>query len=117
MASNVSQNTIQKLAEKADAASTRLKNFKQEIALNNRRMMTAGEAFVGGAVGGLIDGRFGGGATHEIWGIPTAAGLGAVCTLAGISEKVPGAEDLLGIGIGLLSYGGGNFVKESVAGK
>jgi hypothetical protein len=104
-----------KLAQRADRAVTALSNLKQKAKLSDRRMLTAGEGLVGGAVGGLIDGRWGGGQTHEVLGgIPSVALLGGGCVVAGLSEAVPGGEDLLAIGTGLLSYAGGNYVRDAI---
>lgn len=106
--------TYDKLAKKADSALTSLKNFKQKAALSERRMLTAGEALVGGALGGIIDGKWGEGSTHETWGIPTVAALGGAAVVAGLSERVPGGEDILAIGTGMLSYAGGNYIKDAI---
>lgn len=115
MATAVSSAAYDKLAKKADRALTSLKNFKTTAKLNDRRVLTAGEAFAGGLIGGFIDGKFGGGTRHEIWGIPTVGAAGAVMAILGMSEWVPGGEEMLSLGSGMLSYSGGSYLRDQVA--
>jgi len=115
MASAVSSAAYDKLAKKADRALTSLKNFKTNAKVNERRVLTTGEAIAGGLLGGFIDGKFGGGTRHEVWGIPTVGAVGALAAIVGMSEWIPGGEDILSIGAGMLSYSGGAYVRETVA--
>jgi hypothetical protein len=81
---------------------------KQKYALSQ------GEVVLGGVAGGLIDGTMGeGGAPAEIFGLPVAVGLGGLLTLAGFTDMA-GAEHAGYSGVGLLSYGLGNMVREQL---
>lgn len=69
----------------------------------------------GGALGGLADGYLGGGETHEIMGVPTVLGAGAVVALVGLLDVVPGSEYVANVGLGAFSYGLGVLVRDRVA--
>lgn len=71
---------------------------------------------VGGVVGGLLDGKLGkDGEPAEFWGIPVAAAVGTGAVLLGMSEWIPGGEDILAAGSGMLSYAAGNYTRDAVA--
>jgi hypothetical protein len=88
---------------------------RAESKLQIQRYGEAGCAAVGGGLGGLIDGYFGGGETHEVMGVPTALGAGAVVALVGLLDVVPGSDYIANIGLGSVSYGLGVLVRDRTA--
>jgi len=106
---------ISKLAERASRAKTRLSNYKVKAKLNERRMLSKGEVVIGGVLGGAIDAWQGEpGAPAELLGMPAVALGGAILTVIGISDLVPGAEDIASLGAGALSYSLGTYAREKI---
>lgn len=106
---------VKQLVEKA-----RRIQHSQQLARSRSRAKTeeiyeAGCQLVGGAIGGLVDGYLGDGADHEVWGVPTVLTGGALLTVIGLADLVPGASYVASVGLGATAYGLGNLVREKSA--
>ncbi|MFA5436328.1 MAG: hypothetical protein WC372_09865 [Candidatus Neomarinimicrobiota bacterium] len=88
---------------------------RAESKLQLQRYGEAACNVAGGGLGGLIDGYFGGGETHEILGVPTALGAGAIVAVVGLLDVLPGSEYVANIGTGTASYGLGVLVRDRTA--
>jgi hypothetical protein len=97
---------------KAQSVQATLARYRRESKLNTQQALEGGCQLLGGAAGGFLDGRVGGGETHELWGVPTALGAGLLVGLAGLSGAIPGAIYVANLGLGAAAYGLGNLVKE-----
>lgn len=102
---------ITKLVEKARSVQGSLARMRAENKKVEQRTIGAVCQLAGGAVGGVLDGKYGGGEAHEVFGMPSALTGGAVLAAVGIMDLVPGAEYVASLGLGAASYGLGNLIK------
>lgn len=102
---------ITKLVEKARSVQGSLARLRDENKKTEQRTIGAVCQLAGGAVGGVLDGKYGGGETHEVFGMPSALTGGAVLAAVGIMDLIPGAEYVANVGLGAASYGLGNLIK------
>jgi hypothetical protein len=107
---------IQKLAHAADSAKATLARFKERAKLNETRMLSAGEIVLGGAAGGLIDGKFddGTGSGPKVAGVSAVGAGSALLLVLGLTDAFPGVSHLGYIGAGGLAYKLGTLAHEKI---
>lgn len=102
---------ITKLVERARSVQGSLARMRAENKKTEQRTLGAVCQLAGGAGGGVLDGKWGAGETHELFGLPTALTGGAILAAVGIMDLVPGAEYVANVGLGAASYGLGNLIR------
>lgn len=105
--------SITNLARAAESAKRTAANMRRRAKEKEAYMLSQGEVAVGGALGGVLDGTMGEGGQAEFLGLPLVLALGGAMSVLGFTD-IPGSEHAGHIGVGLLSYGLGNMVRDQI---
>jgi hypothetical protein len=106
---------ITKLVNHARSMQHSLQNIRAKHKETEKRLVGALCNVGGGVLGGVVDGKLGGGETHTILGAPTVLIGGMIVAAAGLTGLLPASEAIADTGLGAVSYGLGNLIRNKLS--